>query len=63
MSNHSQVRSLRGHSNRVSSLSWNGHLLSTGGRDALILNHDVRMREHVQATLRGHQQAGCMSII
>ena len=37
-----QVRSLKGHSARVSALSWNGATLSSGGRDTLILNHDVR---------------------
>ena len=37
------VRSLRGHVSRVASLSWaSPHALSSGSRDALILNHDVR---------------------
>ena len=53
------VRNLGGHAARVSSLSWNQHILSTGGRDSLILNHDVRVREHVTATLRGHAQEVC----
>lgn len=37
-----QVRSLKGHAARVSALSWNRTTLSSGGRDSLILNHDVR---------------------
>ena len=37
-----QVRALRGHSARVSALSWSGTTLSTAGRDTLVLNHDVR---------------------
>jgi cell division cycle protein 20 (cofactor of APC complex) len=37
-----QVRSLRGHSARVSAQAWAGITLSTGGRDSIILNHDVR---------------------
>ncbi len=53
------VRNLTGHAARVSSLSWNNHTLSTGSRDTNILNHDVRMREHVTATLRGHEQEVC----
>lgn len=53
------VRNLGGHAARVSSLSWNNHTLSTGGRDSLILNHDVRVREHITATLRGHEQEVC----
>eukprot|EP00850_Spirogloea_muscicola_P012302 SM000079S22420 [mRNA] locus=s79:111299:113567:+ [translate_table: standard] len=35
-----QIRTLKGHTARVSSLSWNGSTLSTGGRDNLIINHD-----------------------
>lgn len=53
------VRNLTGHAARVSSLSWNQHTLSSGGRDSIILNHDVRVREHITATLRGHEQEVC----
>ena len=53
------IRNLQGHAARVSSLSWNQHILSSGGRDSLILNHDVRVREHITATLRGHEQEVC----
>lgn len=53
------VRNLNGHAARVSSLSWNNHTLSTGGRDSIIVNHDVRIREHITATLRGHEQEVC----
>ena len=37
-----QIRTLRGHAARVSALAWNRSTLSSGGRDSLILNHDVR---------------------
>ena len=86
------VRCMRGHAARVSSLSWNGPILSSGGRsvhrtnllslyltikfkntksiyrviyfaclrfisrDSVILNHDVRIKEHVIDQLRYHQQ-------
>jgi cell division cycle protein 20 (cofactor of APC complex) len=53
------IRNLTGHSARVSAMSWNNHTLSTGGRDSAILNHDVRVREHITATLRGHEQEVC----
>lgn len=36
------LRNLPGHSARVSALAWNRDILSTGGRDSLIINHDVR---------------------
>ena len=54
-----QVRTLRGHAARVSSIAWNNATLSTGGRDQNILNHDVRVREHHISTLRGHDQEVC----
>ena len=51
-----KVRTLRGHSARVGCLAWNGTQLATGGRDNTILTHDVRIREHLTATLRSHEQ-------
>ncbi|CAL8466961.1 g6497 [Coccomyxa elongata] len=54
-----QIRALKGHSARVSAMAWSGTTLSTGGRDSLIINHDVRVREHITATLRGHEQEVC----
>jgi cell division cycle protein 20 (cofactor of APC complex) len=53
------IRNLGGHTARVSSLSWNNHTLSTGSRDSTIIHHDVRVRDHVVQTLRGHQQEVC----
>jgi len=54
-----QVRCMLGHRARVSSLSWNGPLVSSGGRDSLVLHHDVRVAEHRVGTLRGHTQEVC----
>ncbi|XP_002960485.2 cell division cycle 20.2, cofactor of APC complex [Selaginella moellendorffii] len=54
-----QVRSLKAHSARVGSLAWNGPILSTGGRDNVIFNHDVRIREHVTGKMVAHQQEVC----
>ncbi len=53
-----QVRELAGHTNRVSSLSWNNSILSSGGRDSIVCNWDVRKRkdEACVATLRHHEQ-------
>ncbi|KAI8102924.1 hypothetical protein M9434_005716 [Picochlorum sp. BPE23] len=53
------IRNLGGHSSRVSSLSWNNHTLSSGSRDSTIIHHDVRVRDHIVKTLRGHQQEVC----
>ena len=54
-----QVRSMDGHSARVSSLAWNRNLLSSGGRDSLIVHHDVRVAAHRCGTLKGHAQEVC----
>lgn len=35
-----QLRKMGGHTARVSSLAWNGTMLSSGGRDSQIINHD-----------------------
>jgi cell division cycle protein 20 (cofactor of APC complex) len=54
-----QVRSMKGHSARVSSLAWNNHVLSSGSRDSSIMNHDVRIAQHHIQTWSGHQQEVC----
>ena len=54
-----KVRTLRGHNARVSSLSWNSNMLTSGGRDSVILNHDTRISNHLQQCLVGHQQEVC----
>ena len=37
-----QIRALKGHAARVSALAWNKNTLSSGGRDSVVINHDVR---------------------
>lgn len=54
------VREMPGHSNRVSSLSWQGHnIVSSGSRDSLIINHDFRARRNCVSYYTGHQQEVC----
>ena len=48
-----------GHQARVGSLSWNNHILTTGGMDGRIVNNDVRVRHHIGESYRGHQQEVC----
>lgn len=49
-----------GHASRVASLSWGSpSLLSSGSRDSMIHNHDVRADPHCVAVLQGHQQEVC----
>ncbi|KAG6605663.1 Cell division cycle 20.1, cofactor of APC complex, partial [Cucurbita argyrosperma subsp. sororia] len=55
-----QLRTLRGgHRMRVGSLAWNNHILTTGGMDGKIINNDVRIRDHIVETYRGHDQEVC----
>eukprot|EP01090_Pellita_catalonica_P010333 TRINITY_DN21783_c0_g1_i1.p1 TRINITY_DN21783_c0_g1~~TRINITY_DN21783_c0_g1_i1.p1 ORF type:complete len:442 (+),score=67.71 TRINITY_DN21783_c0_g1_i1:81-1406(+) len=54
-----QVRSMKGHSDRVGALSWNKHILSSGSKDSTIVHHDVRIQDHVVDTLTGHKQEVC----
>ncbi|KAI9073801.1 hypothetical protein K1719_044248 [Acacia pycnantha] len=55
-----QLRTLRGgHRQRVGSLAWNNHILTTGGMDGRIVNNDVRIRSHFVETYRGHEQEVC----
>lgn len=53
------LRNMDGHSARVSSLSWNNHILSSGSRDSTIVHHDVRVAQHNVGVLKGHQQEVC----
>jgi len=61
-----KVRDLGGHHNRVSSLAWCGgpgcqqqDVLSSGGKDSMILNHDFRATRNVTSYYTGHQQEVC----
>jgi cell division cycle protein 20 (cofactor of APC complex) len=54
-----RLRSMNGHDARVSSMDWNGHILSTGGRDSQIIHHDVRVRDHLVGSWVGHEQEVC----
>ena len=55
-----KIRTLEGHDGRVTSLAWNGYLLSSAGKDSIILNHDVRIKEHkVNKMINGHNKEIC----
>lgn len=51
--------SLDGHSSRVGALAWNSHLLTSGGRDNLVINHDVRIQNHIVGKMAHHTQEVC----
>ena len=53
------LRNLSGHTGRVSALAWNNFTLSSGSRDSMIFNSDVRIAQHQVATLKGHSLEVC----
>ena len=54
-----RLRTMTGHTARVSSLAWNSHILSTGSRDRTILHRDVRLPAMYLRKLTGHKQEVC----
>lgn len=54
-----KLRSMRSHSSRASSLSWNSHILSSGDRNGEIHNHDVRVENHLIGKFLSHNQDIC----
>merc|ERR1719199_442869 len=55
-----QLRSLQGHAGRLGALAWNDHTLSSGGADAEVHHHDVRIKEHLVGRLSGaHSDLVC----
>ena len=55
-----KIRNLKGHNDRVGSLSWNGYNLYSGSKDTNILNHDVRIKNNIVMKLSGgHNKEIC----
>lgn len=55
-----QVHKLVGHTARVGALAWNGDMLSSGSRDRMILQRDVRTpNAQGERRLVGHRQEVC----
>jgi cell division cycle protein 20 (cofactor of APC complex) len=54
----SEIRSFKNHTDRVSSLSWNNYVLSTGSRDSSIIQQDMRIQNYF-VKFTGHEQEVC----
>ena len=60
MTANKRVSVLEGHSARVGALAWNADVLSSGSRDRLILQRDVRTPSVMpERRLTGHRQEVC----
>jgi cell division cycle 20, cofactor of APC complex len=54
-----KLRTMAGHQGQVATLSWNGHILSSGCGDGSIWHHDVRVPRHIVMELLGHNGEVC----
>jgi len=52
-----RIRTIEGHQMRVGALAWNGDQLSSGSRDRIILQRDIRGQG--ERKLQGHRQEIC----
>jgi len=53
------IRTMEGHYARIGALSWNNHVLSSGSRDSMIINHDVRVASHSINCFSSHTEEIC----
>lgn len=49
------IRTLKGHSNRVSSSAFTYGMLFTGSKDTKIIGHDYRSSHNVVSKFSGHR--------
>ena len=54
-----KVRTMTGHSDRVTCLAWNEYILTSGCRSGEIHHSDVRVASHLVGVLHGHTQEVC----
>lgn len=54
-----KVRTMKGATGRIASLSWSHQFISAGDRDGIIINHDVRAENHIVSKYKGHTQEVC----
>ncbi|RXI08660.1 hypothetical protein DVH24_022804 [Malus domestica] len=53
------VRRFENHKDRIATVAWNGHVLTSGSRDTSIINHDVRAGSNVASRLQAHKEEVC----
>jgi len=54
-----RIRTMTGHRQRVGTLAWNSHILSSGSRDRNILHRDVRAKDSYFMRLLSHRSEVC----
>lgn len=54
------VRNMVCHTKRVSSMHWcDTHQLASGGRDGVMMQHDLRARQHIVSKVQAHSHEAC----
>ncbi|XP_062092255.1 cell division cycle 20.2, cofactor of APC complex-like isoform X3 [Humulus lupulus] len=53
------VRSLDYHTDRIATVTWNAHILTSGSQDKSIINHDVRVANKLVSRLEAHEEEVC----
>ncbi|XP_074592696.1 B-type cell cycle switch protein ccs52A-like [Curcuma longa] len=54
-----RIRTMESHRLRVGALAWSSSLLSSGSRDKIILQRDIRVQEDFVSKLSGHKSEVC----
>lgn len=54
-----QLRCMRGQPGRVNAMSWSDSILSSAGKGGLIMNSDVRVKQHAVSTVEAHTAEIC----
>eukprot|EP00892_Ulva_mutabilis_P004073 jgi/Ulvmu1/2037/UM120_0033.1 len=54
-----QLRCMRGQPGRVNALSWNHVVLASAGKGGVIMNSDVRVKQHAVSTVEAHKGEVC----
>ena len=54
-----KIREIFAHNNRVSCLSWNNNILSSGSKDRYIKNFDIRIKVPEISKIKKHKQEVC----
>jgi WD40 repeat protein len=54
-----KIREIEAHNNRVSCLSWNDNILSSGSKDRYIKNFDIRIKYPEISKIKKHKQEIC----
>ena len=55
----SKIREIEAHNDRISSLAWNNYIISSGSKDKLIKNFDVRSPDGEISRIHQHKQEIC----